>query len=102
VFVSVPLKLLTFVAPAPALNPVATVGATHVYVVLSGILPDKVGVKEAPLHTVMLTLLIAADGNTDTVAVKLAPVQPLEVGLMIYVPVITAFVLLVIEPLKLD
>ena len=60
------------------------------------------GVKEngAPLQVVMLTLFTAAVGNTDTVAVKLAPAHPLEVGVIIYVPVITAFVLLDKVPLK--
>jgi hypothetical protein len=50
----------------------------------------------------MLTLFTAAVGNTDTVAVKPGPLQPLDVGVIKYVPVITALVLLVIVPLKLD
>jgi hypothetical protein len=63
--------------------------------------PVKEGVKETPLQVVMLTLFTAAVGNTDTVAVKPGPLQPLEVGVIKYVPVITALVLLVIVPLKL-
>jgi hypothetical protein len=82
VFVSVPLKLLTFVAPVKPFKFDVPVGALQVYVVLAGIVPVNAAVKAAPLQVVMLTLLIAAVGNTETVAVKPGPLQPLDVGVM--------------------
>jgi hypothetical protein len=82
VLVNVPLKLLALVAPAKPFKLEVPVGRLQVYEVLSGILPDNDGVKDIPLHVVILMLLIAAEGNTDTVAVKPGPAHPLEVGLI--------------------
>ena len=100
--VNVPLKLVALVAPAKPFKSEVPVGSLQVYEVLSGILPDKDGAKGTPLQVVILMLLIAAEGNTDTVAVKPGPAHPLEVGIIKYVPVTTAFVMLVKVPLKLD
>jgi hypothetical protein len=75
-FVKVPLKPLAFVAADPADNDPLIDGAPQLYVVELGIVPVNVGLKLTPLHTEIDTLLMLAAGNTPTVTVNPAEVQP--------------------------
>jgi hypothetical protein len=76
VFVKVPLKLLAFVPPTPGFKLPVLEGALQLYVVPEGIVPVKAAVNPTPVQVLSVTLLIDANGNTVTVTVKPAEVQP--------------------------
>ena len=75
-FVKVPLKLDALVPPTPIDIVPSVVGALQLQVVPDGIVPVNEAVKATPEQVLNVTLLIAAVGNTLTVTVKPAEVQP--------------------------
>ena len=75
------------VAPLPAMppdNPVTTVGAVHVYVVVAGTTPlvefAGVAVNNAPLQAEVPIAFIAGFGFTVTVKLNGVPVHPAVTG----------------------
>ena len=72
----VPVTVPALVPGAPPVIPPVTVGALQLYVVPEGIVPVKDAVKPAPVQVLNVTLLIEAVGNTCTVTVNPADVQP--------------------------
>ena len=102
-FVKVPLINACAVPAAPPLIPTVTDGDAQVYVVPAGTTPftPLVGdeVKLAPLQITAVIALIVALGLTVTVTVKEAPIQlPPEVGVTVYVAVLTVLLLFVKVP----
>jgi hypothetical protein len=74
--VNVPLKLLAFVAPTPLVTPVI-VGVPHVKVVPIGTgVPVGVKLNKTPVQVVNEVDDMLATGNTLTVTVNPAEVQP--------------------------
>ena len=76
VFDKVPLTDPAVVLSAPPVIPPVTVGALQLYVVPEGIVPVKDAVNPTPVQVLNVTLLIDANGNTLTVTVNPAEVQP--------------------------
>ena len=66
----------------PVIKPV-TIGALQEYVVPEGIVPVKAAVKLAPEQILKVTLLTAANGNTETTPVNTVPAQPDESGVIV-------------------
>jgi hypothetical protein len=76
VFDKVPATEPDVVLSAPPVIPPVTVGAFQLYVVPEGIVPVKAAVNPTPVQVLSVTLLIDANGNTLTVTVNPAEVQP--------------------------
>jgi hypothetical protein len=72
----VPVTDPAVVPGAPPVIPPVTVGAFQLYVVPEGIVPVKDAVNPTPVQVLNVTLLIDANGNTLTVTVNPAEVQP--------------------------
>jgi hypothetical protein len=102
VFDKVPATEPEVVLSAPPVIPPVTVGALQLYVVPEGIVPVKAAVNPTPVQVLSVTLLIDATGNTLTVTVNPAEVQPPGTfGVTKYVAVPTVFPVFVKVPLKL-
>lgn len=76
VFDKVPATDPDVVLSAPPVIPPVTVGALQLYVVPEGIVPVNAAVNPTPVQVLSVTLLIEATGNTLTVTVNPAEVQP--------------------------